>query len=90
MITLLLSIMAGALSGKYIFAPSVIWFLERKWGKHYRISFTNYDGKPDVIHIWSKRDDLVPTYALMIQEANNIVKKGVEDELTKFERVRGE
>jgi hypothetical protein len=79
-------IVAGCLFGKYILAKSVIWLIERKWGKHYRIKFKDYDGASSVIHIWTK-DDMQETYALMIQEVHNIIAKGVEEKIAKFERV---
>jgi hypothetical protein len=87
LITSIVALIAGGLFGKCV-AKAIIWYVERNWGKHYRIKFKDYNDKPAVIHIWTK-DDLAATYALMIREAHKMIKEGVEEKPTKFDRVGG-
>lgn len=86
LITSTLAVITGCLFGKAL-GKSIVWVIERKWGKHYQIKFKDYDDKPAVIHLWTK-DDLSQTYGLMIQQAHNMIKEGVAERVEKFERVQ--
>jgi hypothetical protein len=66
----------AVIAGCLVIAKSVIWFIERKWGKHYRVKFKDYNGNPAVIHVWTK-DDL---YALIIQETHNLLAKDIQQD----------